>query len=406
MSMDLLRFITAGSIDDGKSTLIGKLLHDTGNIKEDIVQSIKTGKENLNLAHVTDGLRSEREGGITIDIGYKYFNTNKRKFIVADAPGHFQYTKNLVTGASNVDVMIVLIDARNGVTSQTRMHLMVASFLNLRHVLVAINKMDLVEFDESVFNGIRDDVQALATQLAIKDIDFIPISALQGDNVLQKSAHISWYNAPPLLKRLNGYNTSQADYNLPVRVHIQNVMQTADKQLCLGRVLSGTLGNTDVLTHYLTNKRVVIDTLMVNNESVQRAKAGDNICFVLDKSIIVERGDIVGAIEDQPMVKDEFEVDICWLETGAVLMKGSEYLLKLNAPEMSCVVSGIVHKRTVADLGYITTADSVTVNEFARIILKTEKPVVLDSFSKLPKSGRGILIDAATNNTVAAVIVV
>lgn len=406
MSMDLLRFITAGSIDDGKSTLIGKLLHDTGNIKEDIVQSIKTGKENLNLAHVTDGLRSEREEGITIDIGYKYFNTDKRKFIVADAPGHFQYTKNLVTGASNVDVMIVLIDASNGVTSQTRMHLMVASFLNLKHVLVAINKMDLVEYDESVFNGIRDKVQALATQLAIKYIDFIPISALQGDNVLQKSAHIRWYNAHSLLERLNGYDTGRADYNLPVRVHIQNVIQTADKQLCLGRVLSGTLGNTDVLTHYITNKRAVIDTLMVNNESVQSAKAGDNICFVLDKSIIVPRGDIVGAIEDQPMVKDEFEVDICWLETGAVLMKGSEYLLRLNAPEISCVVSGIVHKRTVADLGYISTADSVSVNEFARIILKTEKPVVLDSFSQLPKSGRGILIDAETNNTVAAVIVV
>lgn len=404
--MDLLRFITAGSVDDGKSTLTGKLLHDTGSIKEDIVHSIKIGEESINLAHITDGLRSEREGGITIDIGYKYFNTDNRKFIIADAPGHFQYTKNLVTGASNADLIIVLIDAQNGVTSQTRMHLMVASFLKLRHVLVAINKMDLVEYKESVFNDIRDEVKMLATELGIADIDFIPISALKGDNVLQRATHINWYNGPSLLERLNGYEINKSDYDLPVRVYIQYIIQADDKQLCFGEVLSGVLSKADVLSHYLINKEVEIDTLLVDNESVKNAKAGENVCLFLDKSVTLESGDILGATGDQPMVRDEFEVDICWLEAETELKKGSQYLLRLNSPGIPCNVSGIIHKRTIADLGYVTTADDVSVNEFARIKLKTQRPVVFDSYCHLQKSGRGILIDIETNNTVAAVIVV
>lgn len=404
--MDLLRFITAGSIDDGKSTLTGKLLHDTGNIKEDIAHSIKITEENINLAHVTDGLRSEREGGITIDIGYKYFNTIDRKFIIADAPGHFQYTKNLVTGASNADLMIVLIDAQNGVTSQTKMHLMVASFLKLRHILVAINKMDLVGYKESVYNDIKNEAKTLAAKLDIEDIDFIPISALKGDNVLQRATHINWYNAPSLVERLNGYETNKSDYNLPVRVRIQNIIQDKDKQLCFGKILSGVLSKADVLSHYLLNKEVEIDTLLVNNESGKNTKAGDNICLILDKSVILESGDILGTSDNRPMVSDEFDVDICWLETETELKKGSQYLLKLNSPEIPCAVSGIIHKRTITDLGYVTTVNNVSVNEFARIKLKTQRPVVFDSYSQLPKSGRGILIDVETNNTVAAVIVV
>ena len=404
--MDLLRFITAGSIDDGKSTLTGKLLHDTGNIKEDIAHSIKITEENINLAHVTDGLRSEREGGITIDIGYKYFNTIDRKFIIADAPGHFQYTKNLVTGASNADLMIVLIDAQNGVTSQTKMHLMVASFLKLRHILVAINKMDLVGYKESVFNDIKNEAKTLAAKLDIEDIDFIPISALKGDNVLQRATHINWYNAPSLVERLNGYETNKSDYNLPVRVRIQNIIQDKDKQLCFGKILSGVLSKADVLSHYLLNKEVEIDTLLVNNESGKNAKAGDNICLILDKSVILESGNILGTSDNRPMVSDEFDVDICWLETETELKKGSQYLLKLNSPEIPCAVSGIIHKRTITDLGYVTTVNNVSVNEFARIKLKIQRPVVFDSYSQLPKSGRGILIDVETNNTVAAVIVV
>lgn len=404
--MDLLRFITAGSIDDGKSTLTGKLLHDTGNIKEDIAHSIKITEENINLAHVTDGLRSEREGGITIDIGYKYFNTIDRKFIIADAPGHFQYTKNLVTGASNADLMIVLIDAQNGVTSQTKMHLMVASFLKLRHILVAINKMDLVGYKESVYNDIKNEAKTLAAKLDIEDIDFIPISALKGDNVLQRATHINWYNAPSLVERLNGYETNKSDYNLPVRVRIQNIIQDKDKQLCFSKILSGVLSKADVLSHYLLNKEVEIDTLLVNNESGKNAKAGDNICLILDKSVILESGDILGTSDNRPMVSDEFDVDICWLETETELKKGSQYLLKLNSPEIPCAVSGIIHKRTITDLGYVTTVNNVSVNEFARIKLKTQRPVVFDSYSQLPKSGRGILIDVETNNTVAAVIVV
>ncbi len=404
--MDLLRFITAGSIDDGKSTLTGKLLHDTGNIKEDIAHSIKITEENINLAHITDGLRSEREGGITIDIGYKYFNTIDRKFIIADAPGHFQYTKNLVTGASNADLMIVLIDAQNGVTSQTKMHLMVASFLKLRHILVAINKMDLVGYKESVYNDIKNEAKTLAAKLDIEDIDFIPISALKGDNVLQRATHINWYNAPSLVERLNGYETNKSDYNLPVRVRIQNIIQDKDKQLCFGKILSGVLSKADVLSHYLLNKEVEIDTLLVNNESGKNAKAGDNICLILDKSVILESGNILGTSDNRPMVSDEFDVDICWLETETELKKGSQYLLKLNSPEIPCAVSGIIHKRTITDLGYVTTVNNVSVNEFARIKLKIQRPVVFDSYSQLPKSGRGILIDVETNNTVAAVIVV
>lgn len=404
--MDLLRFITAGSIDDGKSTLTGKLLHDTGNIKEDIAHSIKIGEENINLAHVTDGLRSEREGGITIDIGYKYFNTKNRKFIIADAPGHFQYTKNLITGASNADLMIVLIDARNGVTSQTKMHLMVASFLKLRHILVAINKMDLVGYKESVFNDIRDETKTLAAKLDIENIDFIPISALKGDNVLQRAEQINWYNGYSLLEHLNGFEINKPDYNLPVRIRVQNIIHANDKQLCFGEILSGTLSNADVLSHYLTSKEVEIDTLLVNNESVKTAKAGDNICLVLDKHVIIERGNILGSSGAIPMIGNEFDVDICWLEAGTELKKGSQYLLRLNSPDIPCDVSGIIHKRTIAELGYITTVNDVSVNEFARIRLKTQRPVACDSYKRLPKSGRGILIDMETNNTVAAVIVV
>lgn len=404
--MDLLRFTTAGSIDDGKSTLIGKLLHDTGNIKDDIVHSIKAGKENLNLAHVTDGLRSERDGGITIDIGYKYFNTDKRKFIIADAPGHFQYTKNLVTGASNADLIIVLIDARHGVTSQTRMHLMVASFLKLKHVLVAINKMDLVAYKESVFNEIKKEVNALTAFLGINSIDFIPISALKGDNVLVRAEHISWYNETSLLERLNNYATSTSEHTLPARIAIQHSIEQNGKQFCYGKVLSGTIEKAGILTYYTKKKEIVIEDILNNNRSVIDAKAEDNICLVFNEQDLLQRGSILGSGQYQPLVEDEFEIDICWLETETHLTKGSEYILRLNTQEISCVVSDVLHKKTITGLDHITTPNKVSVNEFARIKIKTVDHVVFDSFSRLQKSGRGILIDIETNNTLAAVIIV
>ena len=404
--MDLLRFTTAGSIDDGKSTLIGKLLYDTGNIKEDVAHSIKTEQEQLNLAHVTDGLRSEREGGITIDIGYKYFNTDNRKFIIADAPGHFQYTKNLVTGASNVDLMIVLIDAKNGVTSQSKMHLMVASFLKLKHVLVAINKMDLVEYKESVFDGIKADVQKLASQLKVENVNYIPISALKGDNVFQKSELTDWYKGNTLLDHLNQYEANNTDHSLPTRVQIQNTILTDEELLCYGKMPSGTIAQHESLRCFSSGNDVTIDNIILNNESAPKAVADDNICLVLDKNSILERGDILGNTEQQPTISNELEADICWLDAETELRQGNEYILRLNVQETGCVISSIVHKLNTTDFEYNTSVDSVTVNEFARIKLRTNRKVVFDSYDFLRANGRGILIDKATNNTVAAITIV
>lgn len=403
--MDLLRFTTAGSIDDGKSTLIGKLLHDTGNIKEDVAHSIKGGSEDINLAHITDGLRSERDGGITIDIGYKYFNTETRKFIIADAPGHFQYTKNLVTGASNVDLIIVLVDAGQGVSSQTRMHLMVASFLKLRHVLVAINKMDLVEYSEVVFNQIKNEIQSSTVQLGIEKVDFIPISALKGDNVIRKSEHISWYNDFSLLERLNNYETGNIGHDLPVRIRIQYTTINDNKQLLFGKLLSGTIKKADLLCHYKTGNELAIDRIIIDSKTVDTAKAQDNICLVTIGNSDLQRGDTLGRKDNEPRIADEVEVDICWLDSETELKQGAEYFLRLNAQEVLCVVLEIIHKRTIADFGYKTDVDSITVNEFARIKLKAGRKVVFDTYSFLPDSGRGILIDKETNNTVAAVVV-
>ncbi len=265
--------------------------------------------------------------------------------------------------------------------------------------------MDLVGYDESVFNEIRDEVQTLAGLLDIKNIDYIPISALKGDNVLQRPGCISWYNAQSLLHRLDDYEINKSDHHLPLRVCIQNTILTDERQLCFGKVLSGTVHETDVLCHYVTGNRVMIDTLVINNESKKSAKPGDNICFALDKNIIVERGDVLGYPDEQPYVRDEFEVDICWLEAETGLTKASEYLLRLGAREVKCVVLDVLYKRTFTDLEHRATVANVSVNEFARIILKTDCPVVFDSYHNLPQNGRGILIDKETNNTVAAVVV-
>jgi len=404
--MDILKFITAGNIDDGKSTLIGRLLYDTHNIKSDILQSISQTDSAFNLAFITDGLRAEREQGITIDIAYKYFSTPNRKFIITDAPGHFQYTKNLVTGASNVDVMIILIDALHGITDQTKRHSLVASFLGIKHVVVAINKMDLVDYKQSIFEDIKTNYQKITNKLHISNTTFIPISALQGDNISSISDNMGWYNGTTLLEFLESCPLSNKNTELS-RFSVQHVINsdTPNRWGYAGKILSGKfrLGDTIVIHPYGENTSI---TKIINGYSeVKEAYAGENICIYLQNELIAARGDSFSLAHHEPLCNDKIEAIICWLDDKFSMQTGKDYLLRINNAETICKVIKIEYKIDVKTFDKADADRSIEVNEFAKITIETKEPIAYDHFSIVPENGRGILIDIATNNTSAAFIV-
>lgn len=411
--MDLLRFITAGSVDDGKSTLIGRLLYDSKNILVDQLEALEKSTKNrtdgsVDLALLTDGLRAEREQGITIDVAYRYFTTPKRKFIIADAPGHVQYTRNMITGASNASLIIILIDARQGVVEQTRRHSIIASLLKIPHVVVAVNKMDLVNYSQDVYNNILIDYAKVAKQLGLNDVTYIPISALNGDNIVDKSTTIRWYEGKPLLEILEEVEVND-DVNLTdARFQVQLVLRPQTEELhdyrgYAGKVMSGIYKKGDAVTILPSGIETTISQLEVGGKGVEEVFAPQSVTIQLSDDIDISRGDAIVKSDNFPQLNNELDVLICWVDEKP-LQAGNKYLLQHNSRLVRTVVKSIEYKLDVNSLEEQPVNDGVKLNEVVNATIKTASPLVYDSYSTLSENGSAILIDETSNSTVAAVL--
>ena len=412
--MDILRFITAGSVDDGKSTLIGRLLYDSKSIMIDHLEAIEKQTKNredgeIDLALLTDGLRAEREQGITIDVAYKYFSTPKRKFIIADAPGHIQYTRNMVTGASNSELIIILIDARHGVIEQTRRHSIIASLLNIPHVVVAVNKMDLVEYSEDVYNNILIDYEAMANQLGIKDITYIPISALNGDNIVDPSQHLPWYKGDTLLNFLENVSIEN-DINLTnSRFPVQYVIRPQTEELhdyrgYAGKIISGIYKVGDAITVLPSGVKSKISLIELGGNPVEEAFAPQSVILHLEDDVDVSRGDVLVRDEDLPQVEQQLEVLICWMDSKP-LTAGNKYLFQINSTRVRSVVKSVDYKLDVNSLVKDYAPEKVGLNDIVRATIKTAQPIAFDSYQNLRVNGGAILIDETSNVTVGACMI-
>jgi sulfate adenylyltransferase subunit 1 len=398
--MDILRFITAGNVDDGKSTLIGRLLYDTENIKTDVLESVSA--ENVNLAHITDGLRAERQQGITIDVAYKYFTTKNRKYIVTDAPGHFQYTKNLVTGASGVDVMIILIDAQNGITEQTKRHSLVASFLKIKQIVVAINKIDAMEYGEEVFSAIKNEYSGIVQKLQLGDVTFIPISALLGDNVSFASKNMDWYGGVTLMQYLES-TVPRVEQHEITRVSVQCAVHSESfGKGHAGKVLSGKLRTGDVIAVYPAGLKSVIRMILHGYVEMQEATAGQNIMVYLENNIEVNRGDIIAYADDAPLCAYQFEASICWLDSSEALQIDTDYFLRINGMETICKIINVISMIDINSFDKTNYESPIEANQFAEVVIETQEAMAFDKFSLMPENGRGIIINAQTNYTSGA----
>lgn len=412
--MDLLRFITAGSVDDGKSTLIGRLLYDSKNILIDQLEALEKSTKNkvngeVDLALLTDGLRAEREQGITIDVAYRYFSTPKRKFIIADAPGHVQYTRNMITGASNANLVIILVDARQGVVEQTRRHSIIASLLRIPHVVVAVNKMDLVEYSQDVFNNIVIDYAEVAKQLGLTNVTYIPISALNGDNIVDKSKVITWYDGKPLLELLEEVEIEN-DINLEdCRFQVQLVIRPQTEDLhdyrgYAGKVISGVYKKGDKVKVLPQNIETTISAVELGGREVNEIFAPQSGVIQLNDDIDISRGDSIVRSDSLPSVGNELEVLLCWLDDKP-LIQGNKYLLQHNSRMVKAVVKQVEYKLDVNTLQQESLKGNVKLNEVVKAVIKTASPVVYDSYTKLSATGSAILIDETSNSTVAAVLI-
>ena len=412
--MDLLRFITAGSVDDGKSTLIGRLLYDSKSILTDHLEAIEKQSKNrkdgsIDLALLTDGLRAEREQGITIDVAYKYFSTPRRKFIIADAPGHIQYTRNMVTGASNSELAIILVDARNGVVEQTRRHSIIVSLLNIPHVVVAINKMDLAGYSEDVYNNIVIDYAKVAATLGLKDVQYIPISALNGDNIVDKSPALSWYKGPSLLDLLEQVETHRdinlSDARFPVQFVIRPQVEALhDYRGYAGKIISGIYRTGDRVAVLPSGQESVITGIERNGEMVEEAYAPQSVVLHLENDIDISRGDMIVLAGNRPQVSQELDVLLCWMDAKP-LVKGNRYLLQLNSQVVKAVVKDIEYKLDVNTLERDPATGNVGLNDIVKATIKTATPVSYDSYNKLRATGGAILIDETSYVTVGACMI-
>lgn len=402
----ILRFTTAGSVDDGKSTLIGRLLYDSKSIFEDQMESLErssdiTGGGTINLANLTDGLRAEREQGITIDVAYRYFSTPQRGFIIADTPGHEQYTRNMVTGASTANLAIVLIDARNGVVIQSKRHASIASLLQIPHVLVAINKMDLVEYKEDVFNSIKDEFSAYATNLDLGDIKFIPISALEGDNVVNASEKMSWYTGPTLLHHLETVEIAE-DRNLTdFRFPVQNVIRPdLDFRGFAGQIASGVVKPGDEVMCLPSKTTTKIQRIYTYDGDLDEAFAPMSVCLLTEDEIDISRGSMLVPVDNLPTVSDQFSASLCWMHEEP-LSKSKKYYLKHTTQSVQCMIQEVEYRTKMSTQEEIQ-ADELKLNEIGKVKIKTSKPIFFDSYKGHRQTGSIIIIDAATNATVAA----
>jgi len=411
--MNILRFITAGSVDDGKSTLIGRLLYDSKSILADQLEALEQQSKNKNddgidLAIITDGLRAEREQGITIDVAYRYFATPKRKFIIADAPGHTQYTRNMITGASNSELIIILVDARNGVTEQTRRHSIIASLLNIPEVVVAVNKMDLVGYSEEVFNNIKQEYEEIAKRLGLKSVHYFPISAFVGDNIVNTTEAMPWYKGNSLLDFLETVEISKDNYDQP-RFQVQYVIRPQTEALhdyrgYAGEVISGTYRKGDVIIVEPEGITTKLSKIEYNGEEVAEAKAGDPVVLHIEDDIDISRGDYFAKQGAEPQQGQDIEAVVCWMDKRE-LREGNKYLLQQRSKLVKAIVKEIEYKIDVNTLNQTEGVESVKLNEIAKIRLKTASPLVYDAFQSNPPMGSAILIDETSNATVGAVMI-
>lgn len=416
--MQLLRFSTAGSVDDGKSTLIGRLLYDSKSIFEDQLEAVETasksrGNEEVNLALLTDGLRAEREQGITIDVAYRYFATPKRKFIIADTPGHIQYTRNMVTGASTADLSIILVDARHGVLEQTVRHSYISSLLGIPHIVVAINKMDLVDFSEAVFNRIVADYKKMAQTLHIQNVNFIPISAKNGDNVVNRSEHMPWYTGSPLLEFLekvpvnksasNVETDVQRAFRFPVQYVIRPISSRfPDFRGYAGRVASGIIRVGDRIKVLPSGLESVVSHITQAADELSEATPPQSITLQLADDIDISRGDIlVKTDEPQPHQEQDLRLDVCWFNEQP-LQPRTKYIVRQTTSETLAVVRTINYRRNINTLEKEPGVSQIKMNDIAEITIHTAQPLVFDDYRLNHITGSVIFIDPDTNETVGA----
>ncbi|MBK7409705.1 MAG: sulfate adenylyltransferase subunit CysN [Saprospirales bacterium] len=413
--MELLRFTTAGSVDDGKSTLIGRLLYDSKSILEDQYEAVRLsserrGETEVNLALLTDGLKAEREQGITIDVAYRYFSTPKRKFIIADTPGHIQYTRNMVTGASTANVALILVDARQGVVEQTRRHSIIASLLQIPHMVVCVNKMDLVDYDEEVYENIRHDFENFASKLDVHDISFIPISALRGDNVVSRSANTNWYQGPTLMYYLENVHIASdhnfIDCRFPVQYVIRpNTDDYHDYRGYAGRVSGGIFRKGDRVMLLPSGFSSIIARIDTFDGEVEEAFPPMSATILLTNDIDISRGDMIVRENNIPPVTQDVEAMICWFNERPLQLNG-KYTLRHTTQEMRCVVKDLRYKLDVNTLHRNLEDKEIKMNDIARIVLRTTKPIFADSYRKNRITGSLILIDEGTNETVGAGMII
>jgi bifunctional enzyme CysN/CysC len=419
VSMDILRFATAGSVDDGKSTLIGRLLYDSKSIFEDQLEAVERtsqdrGEEYTNLALLTDGLRAEREQGITIDVAYRYFATPRRKFIIADTPGHIQYTRNMVTGASTADLAIVLIDARKGIIEQSRRHAFLTTLLKVPHLVLAVNKMDLVDYDQEVFERIHDEFSSFAAKLEVPDLTFIPMSALHGDNVVDRSANMPWYDGPSLLHHLENVHIASDRNLIDVRFPVQYVIRphrSTDHDLhdyrgYAGQVAGGVLKPGDEVVHLPSGLTTHITDIDTADGPVDEAFPPMSVTLRLADDIDISRGDLICRPHNRPSVAQDIEAMVCWMSVERPLTPRTKLVIKHTTRTARAVVRDLHYRLDVNTLHRDEDAPALRLNEIGRVGLRVTQPLFVDDYNRNRLTGGFILIDEATNGTVAAGMII
>ena len=412
---NLLRFTTAGSVDDGKSTLIGRLLYDSKSIFEDQMDHIvrssrRLGKDDIDLSLLTDGLRAEREQGITIDVAYRYFSTPLRKFIIADTPGHIQYTRNMVTGASTADLAVILIDARKGVLEQTLRHTYIASLLEIRHIVFCINKMDLVAYSIDSFNSISRELDELTTKLNIQDYHIIPISARYGDNIVNVSKNMEWYRGKTFLNLIETIEIKQNKHAAAARFPVQTIIRPLSGEFhdfrgYAGRVAGGTFSVGDKITVLPSFMKSTIASIDMMNEELPSANTGDSVTITLHDQIDISRGDLIVKSSELPLSGQDISIITCWFNEKP-LKPGGRYMLNNNTNETWCIIKSVDYKMNIDKLEKDTDNLNVIINDIAGLTIRTAKPLFYDPYTMNKTTGSMILIDEGTNETVAAGMII
>lgn len=415
LDMELLRFTTAGSVDDGKSTLIGRLLYDSKSIFEDQIEAVEKSSSKKGLGHIdlsllTDGLKDEREQGITIDVAYRYFATPKRKFIIADTPGHVQYTRNMVTGASTANLALILVDARHGVVEQTRRHAIIASLLKIHHVIICVNKMDLVDWNQEAYQKIVDEFEDFAAKLDVKDVHFIPISALLGDNVVNRSENMPWYQGGTLMYNLENVHIGSDENLIDCRFPVQTVIRPHSKEYhdyrgYAGRVAGGVFKPGDevvVSPSGLESRIASIDTF---NGSLTEAFAPMSVTMTLEDDIDISRGDMIVRKNNQPSTTQDLDIMMCWLHPNGPRQR-AKYILRHTTNEARAMLTEVVYKMDINTLHRLENDQVIGMNDIARVRLRSTKPILCDAYRRNRNTGSVLLIDEATNETVAAGMIV